>query len=58
VRQAIETGDASNARKLYQSAVPIIDRMATKRIIHKNTAARYKSQLNTRIKNLATKSAA
>ena len=37
----------------YKKAVPIIDSMATKGIIHKNKAARHKSRLNAQIKTLA-----
>ncbi|MDO8861752.1 30S ribosomal protein S20 [Haliea sp. E1-2-M8] len=50
---AIGTGDAQQARAAYDSAVPVIDRMADKGIIHKNKAARHKSRLNAQIKTLA-----
>jgi small subunit ribosomal protein S20 len=50
---AIETGDAVAAKAAYDTAVPVIDRIADKGIIHKNKAARHKSRLNTRIKELA-----
>lgn len=53
VRAAIEAGDIENARKSFKDAVPVIDSMVNKRIIAKNTAARYKSRLNARIKKLA-----
>ena len=53
VREAIATGDKEKARKSFQEAVPIIDRMVNKKIIHKSTAARYKSRLNARVKKLA-----
>jgi small subunit ribosomal protein S20 len=53
VVKAIETRDVAKAREAYQAAVPIIDRMAGKGIIHKNKAARHKSRLNERIKELA-----
>lgn len=53
VRTAIEAGDLENAKKSYQAAVPVIDGMVNKRIIQKNTAGRYKSRLNARIKKLA-----
>lgn len=53
VRAAIEARDLENARKLYKQALPVIDRMATKGVIHKNSAARYKSRLNAGIKKLA-----
>jgi small subunit ribosomal protein S20 len=53
VRAAIETKAPEVARKALQSAVPVIDGMVNKKIIHKNTAARYKSRLNKAIKKLA-----
>ncbi|MEQ9464558.1 MAG: 30S ribosomal protein S20 [Haliea sp.] len=51
---AIGTGDAQQAQAAYDSAVPVIDRMADKGIIHKNKAARHKSRLNAQIKGLAS----
>ncbi len=50
---AINTGDAEQARAAYDSAVPVIDRMADKGIIHKNKAARHKSRLNAQVKALS-----
>ena len=50
---AIASGDAEAAKKAYSEAVPVIDRMADKGIIHKNKAARHKSRLNAQIKALA-----
>lgn len=47
---AIRSGDAERAREAYKKAVPVIDRMADKGIIHKNKAARHKSRLNAQIK--------
>lgn len=55
---AINTGDAEAAKTAYAAAVPVIDRIADKGIIHKNKAARHKSRLNTQIKELAQKAAA
>ena len=52
VVQAIATKDSDAAQKAYQEAVPIIDRMAGKGIIHKNKAARHKSRLTAHIKAL------
>ena len=49
---AIESKDAEAARAAYGAAVPVIDRMADKGIIHKNKAARHKRRLNSRIKAL------
>ena len=50
---AISSGDAEQAKAAYAQAVPVIDRMADKGIIHKNKAARHKSRLNAQIKALA-----
>lgn len=50
---AIEAKDKAAANEAFKSAVPIIDRMATKGLIHQNKAARHKSRLNQRIKALA-----
>ena len=54
---AIKTGDAEAAKNAYSAAVPVIDRIADKGIIHKNKAARHKSRLNAQIKDLAQKAA-
>ena len=50
---AIEAGEAEQASAAYTEAVPVIDRMADKGILHKNKAARHKSRLNARIKALS-----
>lgn len=50
---AIDGGNADEAKAAYAAAVPVIDRMADKGIIHKNKAARHKSRLNTKVKALA-----
>ena len=52
VDAAIQGGDAGQAKEAYQAAVPVIDRMADKGIMHKNKAARHKSRLNQKIKAL------
>ncbi|MFT7130681.1 MAG: small subunit ribosomal protein S20 [Gammaproteobacteria bacterium] len=49
---AIAGGNAEEAGKMYNEAVPIIDRMADKGLIHKNKAARHKSHLNAQVKAL------
>jgi small subunit ribosomal protein S20 len=53
VVSAIREGNADQARSAYDQAVPVIDRMADKGIIHKNKAARHKSRLSGQIKKLA-----
>ena len=53
VYNLIEAGDAAAAKTAYDEAVPVIDRMADRGIIHKNKAARHKSRLNAHIKALS-----
>lgn len=52
VNAAIEQKSYESATEAYNKAVPVIDRMADKGIIHKNKAARHKSRLNSAIKAL------
>ena len=52
VRAALDAKDQKAASEAYAAAVPVIDRMADKGIIHKNKAARHKSRLNAAIKAL------
>lgn len=52
VVKAITARDTKGAQEAYKVAVPILDRMAGKGLIHKNKAARHKSRLNARIKAL------
>ena len=52
VVNAIQGGDKDIATKAFQDAVPVIDSMSTRGIIHANKAARHKSRLNAQIKAL------
>ncbi len=52
VLSAIEAGDKEVATKELAAATPILDRYASKGLIHKNKAARSKSRLNAAIKAL------
>jgi small subunit ribosomal protein S20 len=52
VIKAIESGDKSSAEAAYRLAMPVIDKMAGTKIIHGNKAARHKSRLHARIKNM------
>lgn len=52
VDAAIAGGNYDDATVAYKSAVPVIDSMADKGIIHKNKAARHKSRLNSAVKAL------
>ena len=50
VRKAITTGDKTAAAKELQAQQSIIDRIADKKIVHKNTASRNKMRLAQAIK--------
>jgi small subunit ribosomal protein S20 len=50
---AIEAKDKGAAELAFKAAVPVIDRMADKDLIHKNKASRHKSRLYVRIKAMA-----
>lgn len=54
VETAISEQNQEAAQEAFKEAVPIIDRIAGKGIIHKNKAARKKSRLAKKIKALAT----
>ena len=49
---AIAAGNKDDADSAFKAAVPVLDRMADKGLIHKNKAARHKSRLNAQIKAL------
>jgi len=53
IRKAITAGDKKAARDMFQRSASVIDSIADKNIIHKNTAARHKSRLAARIKAMA-----
>ncbi|MCB6184814.1 30S ribosomal protein S20 [Leeia sp. TBRC 13508] len=53
VRKAIEAGDKAAAQGVFQASQAIVDRIADKKVIHKNTVARYKSRLSAAIKAMA-----
>tara|TARA_A100001037_G_C15131095_1_gene628729 strand:- start:1940 stop:2128 length:189 start_codon:yes stop_codon:yes gene_type:complete len=54
VNAAIEAKNSKAATEALEAAIPIIDKMANKGILHKNKAARHKSRLNAQIKLLKT----
>ena len=49
VRTAIDGKDKAAAKTALKETVSLIDRMASKGVIHKNAAARYKSRLHSRL---------
>ena len=52
VRKAVAAGNKAAAQTVFQQAVSVIDRIADKGIVHKNTAARNKSRLSAAVKAL------
>ena len=49
IRASLDSNDVDGARKALSATVSIVDKMATKGIIHRNTAGRYKSRLTARL---------
>ena len=54
VNSAVIAGDADTATTLYKEAVPSIDTLVSKGLVHKNKAARTKSRMNARIRGLSS----
>jgi small subunit ribosomal protein S20 len=50
VTAAIAGGSKETATSTYKDAVPVIDTLVNKQIIHRNKAARHKSRLSARIR--------
>jgi small subunit ribosomal protein S20 len=50
VTAAISGGNKDEAQTSYQRAVPVIDSLVSKQIIHRNKAARHKSRLAARVR--------
>ncbi|WP_395947406.1 30S ribosomal protein S20 [Caedibacter taeniospiralis] len=50
--KAIEANDVPAAKECFARLQPVLDRYATKGLIHKNKAARHKSRLTAKIKAL------
>ena len=53
IRTAIDGKDAAGAKKQLNAAISLIDKMAGKGVIHRNTASRYKSRLSARARKTA-----
>jgi small subunit ribosomal protein S20 len=58
VVNAVDAGDKDEAVAKFKVAGPIIDSAVTKGVIHRNKAARHKSHLNARIKEMSAEAAA
>lgn len=49
IRAAIDEGDVTQVKEALRSTISLVDKMAGKGLIHRNTAARYKSRLASRV---------
>jgi small subunit ribosomal protein S20 len=49
IRESLDEKDVAGAKAALSATVSIVDKMATKGIIHRNTAGRYKSRLASRL---------
>jgi len=49
IRTAIDGNDLAAAKNALKETISLIDRMASKGIIHRNAAGRYKSRLSSRL---------
>ncbi len=49
IRAAITANDLAAAKAALKQTISLIDKMASKGVIHRNAAGRYKSRLTTRI---------
>jgi len=50
IRAALTAGKIDDAQALLSKATSLVDKMAGKGIIHKNTAGRYKSRISAKLK--------
>ena len=53
VTAAVAGGNQEAAKTSYQEAVPLIDTLVSKRIIHRNKADRHKSRLAARVRAMS-----
>jgi len=57
MREAIQAGDLKAAQEQYKATASALDKSVQKGVLHANTASRYKSRLNARVKALVTPAA-
>ena len=50
IRASLDAKDVAGAKSALSATVSIVDKMATKGIIHSNTAGRYKSRMAAKLK--------
>lgn len=52
LRTALQEGDKATSQEQLQPTISLIDKMVNKNILHRNTAARYKSRLTKHVNEL------
>ena len=53
IRASLDAKDITGAKEALSQTVSLVDKMATKGIIHRNTAGRYKSRLAARLQKVS-----
>jgi small subunit ribosomal protein S20 len=49
IRAAIDSDDPAKVKDALRNTISLVDKMAAKKLIHRNTAGRYKSRLASRM---------
>ena len=49
IRAAIDSEDPTKVKDALRSTISLVDKMAAKKVIHRNAAGRYKSRLAARV---------
>ena len=57
IRAAIDAGDPAKVKDALRETISLVDKMAGKGLIHRNTAGRYKSRLAGRVARRSKSSA-
>ena len=52
INNVLQTNDPVEADSIYKDTVSFIDKMVSKRLIHKNTAARRKTQITRHVNSI------
>jgi small subunit ribosomal protein S20 len=55
LRETMSRGDKTAAETTYRATVSALDKAIQKGVLHKNTAARYKSRLSARVRAVGAK---
>jgi small subunit ribosomal protein S20 len=53
IRVAIDSGDPAKVKDALRETISLVDKLAGKKVIHRNAAARYKSRLAKRVSKRA-----